>query len=176
MKKSIIIYGSQYGTTENYAKELGKQTGIEVLSFQNVKTLNEYEQVVYFGGLYAGSVKGLKQTMKMVPKGVKVLIVTVGLASDREENMPHIQNAIQKQVSPELLERAECFHLRGGIDYKKLSFKHKMMMAAMCQALKAKPVEKRSDDDVVIIESYNKKVDFTDFTKLEPIIQVIQKD
>ena len=172
--KRIIVYGSQYGTTEKYARELERQTGINSLPFQKVKSLKGYNQVIYLGGLYAGTVKGLKQSMKSLSDDAKLIVVTVGLASNKEENLKHILTGVEKQLSPEIYKKTQFFHLRGGIDYKKLSFKHKMMMAAMCQALKAKPVEKRSDDDAVIIESYNKQVDFTDFTKLDPIVKAIQ--
>ncbi|NMA51514.1 MAG: hypothetical protein GX949_00690, partial [Peptococcaceae bacterium] len=52
----IIIYGSQYGTTERYAGELSKRTGIKALSYEAVKDLSMYDTIIYLGGLYAGGV------------------------------------------------------------------------------------------------------------------------
>ena len=33
---SIIIYGSHYGTTKQYAEELSKRTNIKAISFKNL--------------------------------------------------------------------------------------------------------------------------------------------
>ena len=60
--KSIIIYGSQYGTSKLYAEKLSEMTGIEAVSCDDVKRPAEYEQIIYLGSLYAGGVKGLKKT------------------------------------------------------------------------------------------------------------------
>ena len=43
--KSIIIYGSHYGTTKKYADELSKRTNIQAISFENVKEINDYNKI-----------------------------------------------------------------------------------------------------------------------------------
>lgn len=58
--KTLIIYGSQYGTTKRYAEKFAEMTDIPVVSHEDIKILAEYDRVIYFGGLYAGGVKGLK--------------------------------------------------------------------------------------------------------------------
>ena len=77
---SIIIYGSNYGTTQCYAEKLSRMTGIPLINYKEIKDLSPYDRVILFGGLYAGGVKGLKQTVKALPKKAKLFIVTVGLA------------------------------------------------------------------------------------------------
>ena len=37
--KGIIVYGSQYGTTKQYAKELSKQTGLPIENPTEVSNL-----------------------------------------------------------------------------------------------------------------------------------------
>ena len=61
---NIIIYGSHYGTTKQYAEELSKRTNIEAISYQSVKEINNYDNIIYLGGLYAGGVLGLSKTIK----------------------------------------------------------------------------------------------------------------
>ena len=51
--KSVILYGSRYGSARRYAQELSKQTGIPAVSYQEVPLLSEPEMVVYIGALYA---------------------------------------------------------------------------------------------------------------------------
>ena len=60
----IIVYGSQYGSAEKYAKELGKRLGFECKRFEEVRDINAYETIVYIGSLYAGGVQGMKKTLK----------------------------------------------------------------------------------------------------------------
>ena len=83
--KTLIIYGSQYGTTERYAVKFAEMTDFPAVSYEDVNTLTDCERVIYFGGLYAGGVKGLKSTVKKLPPGAKLVIVTVGLADVCDE-------------------------------------------------------------------------------------------
>ena len=39
MKKTIIIYGSQYGTTRRYAEHLSEMTRIETVAFKEAKDM-----------------------------------------------------------------------------------------------------------------------------------------
>ena len=39
MKNTVIIYGSQYGTTKRYAEYLSEMTGIEAVAFKKAKTI-----------------------------------------------------------------------------------------------------------------------------------------
>ena len=173
---NIIIYGSHYGTTKQYAKELSRRTNIEAISFKNVKEINDYDNITYLGGLYAGGVLGMSKTIKKLNNTVnkKIIIVTVGLSDPMDEvNKNNIRNNIKKQVSKEIFEKAKIFHLRGGIDYSKLNFKHKTMMKLLYNAVKNLPKEKQTAEDRAMIETYNQKVNFVDFSSLDKIINEI---
>ena len=61
---NIIIYGSYYGTTKKYAEEFSKRTNIEAVSFKDVNNINDYDNIIYLGGLYAGGVLGMAKTLK----------------------------------------------------------------------------------------------------------------
>ena len=173
---NIIIYGSHYGTTKQYAKELSRRTNIEAISFKNVKEINDYDNIIYLGGLYAGGVLGMSKKIKKLNNIVnkKIIIVTVGLSDPMDEvNKNNIRNNIKKQVSKEIFEKAKIFHLRGGIDYSKLNFKHKTMMKLLYNAVKNLPKEKQTAEDRAMIETYNQKVNFVDFSSLDKIINEI---
>ena len=173
---NIIIYGSHYGTTKQYAKELSRRTNIEAISFKNVKEINDYDNIIYLGGLYAGGVLGMSKTIKKLNNTVnkKIIIVAVGLSDPMDEvNKNNIRNNIKKQVSKEIFEKAKIFHLRGGIDYSKLNFKHKTMMKLLYNAVKNLPKEKQTAEDRAMIETYNQKVNFVDFSSLDKIINEI---
>ena len=172
--KTLIIYGSQYGTTKRYEEKFAEMTDIPVVSYEDIKTLAEYDRVIYFGGLYAGGVKGLKNTVKKFSPNTKLVIVTVGLADVCDEgNISNIKNSIRRQVPEQLLKTASVFHLRGGIDYQKLTFKHKTMMTLLYNKVKKLPEEKQTAEMKAMIATFNSKVDFVDFNSLNYIAENI---
>lgn len=173
---NIIIYGSNYGTTEQYAKELSKRTNIEAISFENVQEINKYDKIIYIGGLYAGGVLGMSKTLRKLTniQNKTIILATVGLADPTDEkNINNIRNNIKVQISKEIYDKAKIFHLRGGIDYSKLKFFHKTMMKLLYNAVKNIPQEKLSSENKAMIETYNKKVNFVNFSDLDKIISEI---
>ena len=173
---NIIIYGSHYGTTKKYAEELSRRTNIEVISFENVEEINDYDNIIYLGGLYAGGVLGMSKTIKKLNNisNKKIIIATVGLSDPTDEtNKNNIRNNIKSQIPKEIFEKAKIFHLRGGIDYSKLNFAHRTMMKLLYNAVKNLPEEKQTAENRAMIETYNKKVDFIDFSSLDQIINEI---
>ncbi len=174
MMEKLIVYGSQYGTAKQYAEKCSEMTGIPAVEYRNGKGLNQYDLIIYFGGLYAGNVKGLKKTVKGLREGIKLMVVTVGLADPRSKtNAANIMKSVKKQVPERLLPNMAVFGLRGGIDYKKLSFQHRAMMAFLIAHLKKVPEEKRTEETKAMIETYHSAVNFVDFHSLDQIAKAI---
>ena len=174
----IIIYGSKYGTAKQYAMELSKKTNIKVDDYKNIKNINDYETIIYIGALYAGGVLGMAKTLKKISnsENKKIIIVTVGLADPmNKENINNIENSMKRQLSNEIYEKASIYHLRGGIDYSKLNFLHKTMMRLLYKKVKGLPEEKKTAEDKAMIDTYNQKVNFVDFSNLENIISEIKR-
>lgn len=172
---TLIIYGSQYGTTKRYAEKFAEMTHFPIVGYEDIKTLTDYERIIYFGALYASGVKGLKNTVKKLSPNTKLIIVTVGLADvNNKENVNNIENSVRKQVPEHLLKSLSVFHLRGGIDYGKLNFKHKIMMKMLYHFIKNKSAESLTQEDKEFAETYNKKVDFVDYDSLKQIVEAIQ--
>ena len=171
----LIIYGSQYGTTKRYAQRFSEMTGIPSLSYEAVNDLTDCRLLVYFGGLYAGGLKGFRHIAKLLPEDMKLILVTVGLADvNDQENINNIRNSLKTQVPETLLSNAQIFHPRGGIDYEKLSFKHRTMMTLLYHKVKNLPEEKKTAEDRAMIETFNSKVDFVDYHSLDQIIEAIR--
>lgn len=76
---AIIIYGSCYGTTKQYSKELERQTGIEAISYDEIHFLEDYDFIIYLGALYAGGVYGIKKTFSKFDLKKKNLIIRLFL-------------------------------------------------------------------------------------------------
>lgn len=169
----IIIYGSKYGTAKQYAEELSKNTNIKAESYENIKNIDEYEMIIYIGALYAGGVLGMSKTFKKLSncKNKKIVIATVGLADPMDtENTNNIKSSMKRQLSNEIYEKAYIHHLRGGIDYSKLNFAHKTMMSLLYKKAQSLPDEKKTAEVKAMIDTYNQKVNFVDFSSLKCII------
>ena len=66
------------------------------------------------------------------------------------------------------------FHLRGGIDYKSLSFKHRAMMTMLYNKVRKLPEERKTAEVKAMIETFNQKVDFVDYDSLNQILEAIK--
>ena len=172
----VIIYGSKYGTSKQYAEKLSEKTSIQSKSYKDIKDINSYETIIYIGGLYAGGVLGMSKTFKSLInyEDKNIIIATVGLADPNNiENTNAIKASIKRQLSNDIYTKASIYHLRGGIDYSKLSFKHKTMMALLYKKVKSLPEKKKTAEIKAMMETYNKQVYFVDYTCLNIIIEVI---
>lgn len=83
---------------------------------------------------------------------------------------------MKSQLKKEIFENAKIFHLRGSIDYKKLNFVHKTMLKLLYNKVKNLPKDKQTPEDKAMIETYNKKVSFINFSDLDKIIKEINKE
>ena len=174
--RKVIIYGSKYGTTKVYAQELAKRTGILNIEYNKIVSLENYSTIIYIGGLYAGGVLGLKETITKfsLTSNQKLIVFTVGLADPKNKaNTDDIKHSLIKQLPQERYDSSDIFHLRGGIDYKKLSLMHKIMMKALYNKAKKIPFEEQTAETQALINTYNKKVNFVDLETLNEIIDNI---
>ena len=157
--KTLITYGSRYGSAEHYAQKFAEYTGFSVLPYGEVKSVAGYARVIHFGALYAGGVLGLRQIVSLLAPKTEVIIVTVGLADVQDaENIQNIRNSIRLQISEDVFQRMQIFHLRGAIDYGKLNLKHRTMMALLYAKAKGLPEEQKNAETQAMIETYGKQV------------------
>jgi menaquinone-dependent protoporphyrinogen IX oxidase len=126
---TIIIYGGRYGSTKRYAERLSEITGLKAVFFKDVKSVAGYDRIVYLGALCAGGVMGLKKTVGGLSVNQELFVATVGLADPTDaENVNHIRGCLKKQIPASHYDESKIFHLRGAIDYTRLSLKHRIMM------------------------------------------------
>ena len=118
--KTIIIYGSCYGTAKVYAEALAERLKSELLPYDKVKEPAGYERIIYVGGLYASGVMGMARTAKKISADQckKFVLITVGLADPADEkNVQNIRKSALRQIPESLVDKTEFCHLRGGIYY-----------------------------------------------------------
>ena len=173
--KTLITYASEYGTTLQYAKRLAKLCNLEYKNIDDVKNIDGYDRIIHLGALYAGGVKGLKDIVKLLKDDTRFIIATVGLADVNDPiNINNIRNSIKKQIPEDLYNRTKIYHLRGGINYKKLKLVHRTMMAMLYKKACSIPENEQNAETKAMIATYNQEVSFVDDKYLTDLINDIK--
>ena len=171
MNNVVVIYKSKYGTTKQYAELIAQALEAPIFEASKVKPsrLLSYDVVVYGGCLYAGRIGGIELVAK---NPCKLLVVfTVGIANP---DITDYSVILKKNFAPDLLSTTKVFHLRGGINYKKLGIIHKGMMVMLKKTMANKAETELSSDDKAILETSGGKADFTDKNTIEPIVEFVK--
>lgn len=179
MMKYIVTYSSKYGSTQKYAAWIGEALSCEVKDIKNVRAdmLQAYDVIIHGGSLYAGGVSGMKHLVKLYPAicDKKVILFTCGLADPTSpQNVIHIENSIAKAVPKDMYDHMKQFHFRGGIDYGRLSPVHRAMMWMLCQTMKKKGYDQLSDEDKLMLDTYGKKIDFSDQSTIQTLVETVR--
>jgi menaquinone-dependent protoporphyrinogen IX oxidase len=171
MSKIAVIYKSKYGSTKQYAEWIAEELEAQIFESAKVKSadLAAYDVVIYGGGLYAGTINGVKTVAEANCN--KLVVFTVGL-----EHVTAIDCAdiMAKAFAPELLPTITAFHLRGRMDYKKMGLIHKGMMAVVKYEAEKKPADKHTRFDDFVLETYGKEVDFVDRATIMPLVEFVR--
>lgn len=169
---AVVIYTSKYGTTQKYAQWIAEELDVPVFEASRIKPvqLMDYDVVIYGGGLYAGGILGAKLVAKNPCKSL--IVFTVGLATPENTDYSDI---MAMNFTQEQLGQIEVFHLQGGMNYSKLGMVHKAMMAVKRKETEKTPPAQRSSDDHLLLETYGDEVDFTDRTKIKPIVDYVRE-
>jgi len=180
MNKCAVVYESKYGTTKKYAEWIAEDLGADLFERKDasIDTLTGYDVIVYGGGLYAGGVSGLPFITKNYDKikDKRILLFTCGLGDPNIfENVEAIRKGLTKALTPEMQKAFEIYHLRGGMDYSKLSFIHRNMMAMVQKSVAKKDPSTHTQEDIEMLETYGKVVDFTDRATIKPLVDSAKK-
>ena len=172
MKNAIVVYKSKYGYTKQYAQWIAQELEAPVFEASQVKPgqLASYDMVVYGGGLYAGGINGISLVKKNPCKSLAVF--TVGLA---DPNITDYGEMVKRNFPGDMLQKTKVFHLRGGIDYTKLSLAHKGMMAIFKKATAKKDVAQLTGEEKAVLETGGQNADFTDRSTTAPIVVFVRE-
>jgi len=171
VNKTVVVYKSKYGKTKRYAEWIAEALNAPLFENGNITPLqlNNYDIVVYGGGLYGGEINGVKLVTKNFCK--LLVVFTVGLADPGNTDFKPI---LENTFTGEQLSKTKVFHLRGGIDYSKLSLVHKGIMAVMKKMIEKKPSAERDGDSAGILETYGKNIDFSDKETIKPLTEYVR--
>lgn len=121
-----IVYTSNSGFTKEYAQMMSQKTGLPVFSLTEAKsTLKSGAEILYFGWLMAGSVKGYSEARQ---KYKIRAVCAVGMAKSGSQ-----MDDVKKHNH--LSEGLPLFTLQGGFDLNRLHGMYKFMMNTMVKVV-----------------------------------------
>lgn len=173
--KTIVIYTSRYGSAEKYAEWIAEALACPAKRLKDISTgeLASYNTIIYGGGLYAGSVAGIKKLIPQldISKEKRLVLFMVGMTNPSEKD---IYEEVAKRNLPQgWREKFEVFVFRGDLKFSKMSVLHKLMMRMRKSIAEKNPEAERTEDDRQFLESYGSDVIFTSREQVEPLVKLI---
>lgn len=136
---NAIVYTSETGHTEAYAKLLGNKTDLPVYELKDAKKhLPRGSNIIYMGWLFASSIKGYKKASKRYSV---TAVVGVGLCPTGEMTR-EVRNAIA------LPESIPLFTMQGGMDHSRLRGINRFMINMLVKMLSNK--DKTTDEEAML--------------------------
>lgn len=127
-----IVYTSNTGSTEHYAKLLGHELSASVYSTEEAgNKLPAGTEVIYLGWIMAGKIQGYG----LVRKKYKICAVGMGLTGTQRKEIRE-KNSIPGKIP--------VFTLQGNFNVEKLHGMYKMMMSIMAKTA-GKALKKKTD-------------------------------
>lgn len=171
--KAIVVYSSKYGTTQRYAQWIAEalECPAKKLRDVNAQELNTYDTIIYGGGIYAGSVSGLKKFLPRLgtAQGKRLVLFIVGMTNPSQTGA--YDEIANRNLPAEWRERFEVFYLRGDQLFSKMSGMHKLMMRMPKAMIEKKPQAERTEEDHKFLESFGCDTVFSNREQVEPILQ-----
>ena len=139
-----IVYTTNTGSTEHYAKLLAQETGLPAYSLAEAKkVIPSGTEIIYLGWITAGSVKGFANAAKLY-RIRAVCAVGIGQTGTQTESVR------KKAAVPAAI---PLFTLQGNFNVKKLHGVYRLMMEIMVNAagksLAAKKGRTPAEDDML---------------------------
>lgn len=175
--KVAIVYCSQTGFTERYAKWLSEELACEAVSYskRSAVDLNAIDTLVFCSWFHAASIKGskwLKKTMGAHPN-LRVIVLATGATPMPETGWPtqdEIDVAFSRTFPKSEYPSLPCFYCQGGYDFDRLGAPDKIAMRMFYK------MHEKNDDPKAhkMLETMRKGFDGTRREHLKPMLDYIE--
>ena len=180
--KTLVIYNSQTGFTEKYAKWLAEKLEAKCVSVKEAKTekLNDFDRVIFGGWCCAGSISKLNWFLPKISEIVKdenKKIAIFGCGASPIENpdvkvsLEKISNLIETKLSKKF-DNIGIFFCPGGLNYEKMNTASKIAMKMFIKMLESN--KNKTEKDEVMIKMISSSYDISDKRHIEPILEFVK--
>ncbi len=173
MSKGIILYQSNYGSTEKYARWLSEATGFELMETRraDIAAVEGYDTVILGGGVYASGILGLSFLKKNIDRlqGKKLAVFCVCASPYDEKFAAELRQLHFKDK----MSGIPVFHCRGAWDMEKMTFMHRTLCKMLQKAVAKKDPSQLESWEQALVEAGSSRCDWTDKSYLEPLLAFI---
>lgn len=167
--KTIIIYYSQTGFTEKYAKWIAEETGARCLSLSAAKkeNLSAYDTIIFGSFACAGTIRKLDWFKKNLEKWAdkKLLLFCTGA---NPADSPQIESFFKQNLMEPVFQKVSAFYCPSGLNYEKMPAFSKMMMKMYVKMLRSKKDKTDAEEEMIRVVSGS--YDISDRKYIEPIL------
>ncbi|MGN0160447.1 MAG: flavodoxin domain-containing protein [Lachnospiraceae bacterium] len=174
--KTIIVYSSQTGFTQRYARWLSEELDAETISLADAKKKNrDYfegaDAIIYGGWAMGGKIVNVEWFAGNIPawKGKKLALFCVGASPN---DTPDVEASIQNALTSEEQKYAKAFYCQGGLSYEKMKFPYKLAMKAFASMMRNK--KDANEQEKVMGEMISHSYDIADKKYIEPIMKYLR--
>ena len=171
--KTIVIYTSQTGFTERYARWIAEATGADCLPLKEAEKqdLSAYEAIVYGGWACAGSIRRVDWFKKKLTAWPDKKLAVFCVGGSPADN-PDIEIALNRIFSEAERENVATFYFPGGFNYEKMPVASRIMMKMFLKALQAK--KDKTEAEKVMAEMIGSSYDISNPASIEPLVQYLK--
>lgn len=164
--RRIVIYESNTGFTEQYAKWIAEALQCESKSLKQVseKELSNYDSVIFGGWILGNMIQGLEKAEKMTSSIQAVFAVGSSPSSNT------VISAIREQNK---LTDMQLFYLEGGMRLERLGFIYKTMLKMVGKVITKK--KEKTPQEEFMEQALSGSFDHSNKAQIEPIIKFLSK-
>ena len=196
-QRTIVLYTSKYGAAETYARWIAEALGCQALPLAGFskKELQDYDTVIYGGGVQAGGVRGLEPFTKWIKGDLKLrqmakrgtiseaeaagsgafdrqyYIFAVGISLDSEENRLQLRDI---NFDKNWLRELPCFFLPGAFDPAKLAGVDKAIIKVATKMFLDKSEAQAAAEDMQVLRYFETGCDLIDRTRTTALIEAVK--
>lgn len=171
--KGIIVYGSKYGASRDYAIKLKNILGYELLDYRKMSEMDFscYDVLIYCGGIYATGIRGLGVLKKHLSElsTKPVVVFAVGASPYDEEALL----ALRKRNFSESMKDTPLFYGRGTWDMSSMSVVDRLLCTLLIKRLKKKAPLNRSPWERELVSLSLSKANWISASYLGPLLEYI---
>lgn len=171
---TIVIYKTKYGSTRAYAEHIAEILGTQARDAKTVKPseLENFDAVVYGGGLYAEIINGVSFITKNIDRirDKRIAVFTTGLTPP-EYREYYDGYVIGRNFKNGVPRNVKIFNYPGKMVMNELSAVHRTAIKMLKKMMSEK--ENPTESEKLLIRLCDKDGDFSDMTLVSELIEYI---
>lgn len=159
--KTMVVYESATGFTEQYAKWIAKELDCQCKPLKQVTgmELADYERVIFGGWIMGNGIMGLEKLRGMAKP---YAVFAVGASPSYDEVVAVIKEQNKLGEIP-------MFYMAGGFRFEKLGFLKKTILRTLKKSVSKK--EKRSRQEDFMAQMLGTSFDYTEKAYILPLVE-----